>query len=282
VTSVTTVKRYTTRFLKTVALIYMAFPMTYMVFAALLFDIPAKACVSILLSPFYYLISFAAVVSGYGLWEMRRWGWYVFVLANLMIGYGNAVLLTDHGTTHHKVLAFGFSLVALLGVVYRVSREVRVPYFLPRIRWWESNPRYRLIVPCKLARSGGETIDAEILDLSSTGAFIKIKSDVDQDETLSIAFTVFGEPLEFKGIVVWRTQSTVTHPRGIGLKFTAVPKIQRKALKAADHRLKKIASLYRSYRYLMNQEEFLRRLSELQTEKLRLPIPKASKAERRA
>lgn len=273
-TSQTTVKRYTSRFIKTVALVYMAFPMTYVLFAALLFDIPAKACVSLLLSPFYYLISFIAVVSGYGLWEMRRWGWYVFLLANVMTGYGNAVLLTDYGTTHHKVLAFAFSIIVLLVLVYRVSREVRVPYFLPRIRWWESNPRYRLIVPCRLERSGGEVLEAEILDLSITGCFVKMRSDVDQDEHLDLKFTMFGEPLECRGVVVWRTQSAVTHPRGIGVKFTAVPKAQRRALKAADQRLKKIALLYRSYRYLMNQEEFLRRMSELQTEKLKLPAPK--------
>lgn len=271
-TSLTTVKRYTSRFLKSVALAYMAYPMTYMLFAAVLFDIPAKACVSLLLSPFYYLLSFCAVMAGYGLWEMRRWGWYIFLLANILTGYANALLLTDYGTTHHKVIAFGFSIAVLVLLVYRVSREVRVPYFLPRIRWWESNPRYRLILPCALERSGGEKVDAEILDLSVSGCFIKMKSDVQQDEILDIKFTVFGEPIECRGVVVWRTQSAVTHPRGIGIKFVAVPKPTRRALKAADQRLKKIALLYRSYRYLMNQEEFLRRMTELQTEKLKLKV----------
>jgi hypothetical protein len=95
---------------------------------------------------------------------------------------------------------------------------------------------------------------------------------VQQDETLDLRFTLFGEPIECRGIVVWRTQSAVTHPRGIGVKFVGVSKPTRRTLKAADQRLKKIALLYRSYRYLMNQEEFLRRMRDLQNERLKLKV----------
>jgi hypothetical protein len=64
--------------------------------------------------------------------------------------------------------------------------------------------------------------------------------------------------------VVWRTQSTVTHPKGVGIKFRLESKQQRRVLRQITTRLRKIASLYRRSRYLMSQDEFLKRLDELE------------------
>lgn len=264
-------KQYTTRFLKSVALVYMAFPIAYIVMGAVLFDIPANLCVRILLSPSFYALSLLAILAGYGLWEMKRWAWYVFLPANLFIGYTNAVVVSDYGETHHKIAAFVFSIALLVVVIYRVAREVRVPYFLPRIRWWESNPRYRLSVPVTLQRRDGSFIEGDILDLSMTGCFVKLRTELLQDEGLSIRFVVFGQPLQCGGTVVWRTQSTVTHPKGVGIKFGAMPRNQRRILRAITHRLKRISILYRSSRYLMGEEEFSRRLEELQGAPLVIP-----------
>jgi hypothetical protein len=262
------VKQYTTRFLKSVAVLYMGFPAVYIIFAALLFDVPANQCVRLLLSPSYYLLSAMAIVAGYGLWEMRRWGWYVFLISNIFVAYTNAVVVSEYGETHHKVIAFILSILFLVLLIFRVSKEVRVPYFLPRIRWWESNPRYRLSVPVQVTRKDQPPFQAEILDLSMGGCFIKLRNDVAMDEVVSVQFNVFGAPIQVIGTVVWRTQSTVTHPKGVGLKFGSIPRIQRRTLKAVCQRLKKLSSFYRSSRYLMNQDDFAKRFDEMQSANL--------------
>ena len=257
-------KLYISRFLKSVAFFYISFPLSYLVIAALLFDVPAANCMSVLLSPGYLLVSLLSVLTGYALWEMRRWGWYLFVADGFLIAYLNAVVVTDYGESHHKVVAFFVSVLVQLAVAYRVGREIRVPYFFPKIRWWESNPRYRLSVPVKLARMGSE-IDGQILDLSMGGCFVKVRNDVALDELLSVSFEIFTFKVECQGTVVWRTQSTVTHPKGVGIKFRPHTKPQKRALKQVTLRLRKIAALYRRSRYLMSQEEFLKQLQELES-----------------
>jgi hypothetical protein len=260
------VKRYTTRFLKTVALTYLGFPFIYLVATALLFDIPASNCVRVLLSPSYYGICALAMLAGWSLWEMKRWAWHVFLAANVLTVYESAILVADHGETHHKLLAFLASVAVVCFLIYRVSREVRVPYFLPKIRWWESNPRYKLSVPVAVRRADGTELKGEILDLSLGGCFIKLKNELLQDEALELEFTVFSLAVSPRGTVVWRTVSTVTHPKGIGVKFAQVSRPQRKALRAITQRLRKIAAYYRSARYLTSQDEFMKRLEELQKE----------------
>src|SRR3954464_12019221 len=84
-------KRYTSRFFKSVALFYVAFPLAYILIVAVLFDVPMSSCVRILLSPLYYAVAFVAVVAGFGLLEMKRWAWYWFVAADILILYETAL-----------------------------------------------------------------------------------------------------------------------------------------------------------------------------------------------
>jgi Tfp pilus assembly protein PilZ len=252
----------------------MGFPIFYIVGSMLLFDLPAAACVSILLSPRFYVLSTLAVAAGYGFWEMKHWAWYFFVIVNILVAYQNMNLANDYGTSQHPAVALLCSWLAIGLLTLRVAREVRVPYFFPKIRWWESDPRYRLSVPVMIRRQGIDEVQADILDLSLGGCFIKIRSEVGQDESVELSFAVFGIEIQCAGTVVWRTKSTVTHPKGVGIKFSEMDRTQRRALRMINGRLKKIAQFYKKSRYLLNQEDFLKRLQELEA-----PAGRGEKAE---
>jgi hypothetical protein len=232
-------KRYTSRFFKSVALFYLSFPLAYLIIVAVLFDVSASSCLRILLSPLYWFVGFVAAVAGYGLLEMRRWGWYWFVAANILIAYETALYANDYAETHHQVIAFFAVIVGLTLMIFRVAREVRVPYFFPRIPWWESDPRYRLSVPVVITFPRGEPIPGEILDLSMGGCFIKVRAEVYQDEAVQLEFTILGQKLKFPGTVVWRTQSTVTHPKGVGVKFSPIDRRSRRTLRGVTRKLKR-------------------------------------------
>jgi len=247
----------------------MAFPLWHILAAAVFFDIPFNFCIGILLSPFYYIVGASAVSAGYGLWEMRRWAWYMLLFSNVLISYENAVIANLYGESHHKILAYLSSLVILLGVTYRVAKEIRVPYFFPKIRWWESDPRYKLSVPVQLTRNNGEAMTGQIMDLSIGGCFVKLRGDLATDEDIALQFTIFGYSVICRGNVVWRTHSTVTVPRGVGVKFGVLGRLEKRHLKFINRRLKKIAQLYRRSRYLLNQQEFVDRLKEIEVGKRR-------------
>ncbi len=270
-------KEHTSRFLKALALFYMGFPIAYILSCAMLFDIPARSCVRVLLSPWYYILSSLAIVVGYGFWEMRRWAWYLFVIVNLLIVYQNAVMVNEYGETHHKALSFIFSIIVLGLIVYRVAREVRVPYFFPKIRWWESDPRYRLSVPAKLECAGTSLFSGDILDLSMGGCFMKLRTDLKQDEKVVLSFSIFQVSVRCEGTVVWRTQSTVTHPKGVGIKFFELDRDQKRALKIITRRLKRISDFYKRSRYLLNQEEFVKRLQELENTPVKMKTRRKAK-----
>lgn len=264
-------KQFSSRFLKTVAALHLGFPITYLLLVLLLFNVPASHLIRIILSPLFILTTVLGVVVGWGLWEMKRWAWYVFLVFVVIVGYENALVVTTHSVGENKILAFVASIIMLLFLVLRVGKEVKVPYFLPKIRWWESNPRYKLIVPGTILRSDQTPLEGEVLDLSLGGCFFKCKHDFKDNEEIHLSFKIFEVPVEFQGSVVWRTESAVTHPKGIGVKFSPLSKDLKKTMKAVCVRLNEISVLYRSSRYLMNQEEFYKKMTLLQTEKLNIP-----------
>lgn len=261
-------KNYTTKSLKCIAGCYITFPILYLVSCALLFDVPARSLMRLSLSPSFYVISGLAIAAGLGLWEMKRWAWYVFLISNVATGYYTALTAAEFGESHYRVLGFILTVAVQVFFIFRIAVEVKVPYFLPKIRWWESDPRYKLIVPVKIKRNDSTEYDGEILDLSLSGCFIKLKQDLLEDETIQISFSVFKETMSCSGSVVWRTQGAVTHPKGLGLKFTPLSKPEKKLLKGITARLKEMAALYRTSRYLMSQEEFLEKMEELQKSEL--------------
>jgi Tfp pilus assembly protein PilZ len=259
------VKLYTSRFLKLVALFYLAFPVTYLATASLVFEIPMRNVLSIILSPGFYFLAALGMLSGFGLLEMKRWAWYTFVCTNLCICYNNAILASDYGTSSHRALAFMGSVLVLIAVMIRIAREVRVPYFLPRIRWWESNPRYKLVVPVVLKLENGErTIKGDILDLSMGGCFVKTRDTLALHDRVDLSFKALGKDVVCTGTIVWLTQSAVTHPKGVGVKFTPFSKEQKRQFKLLIQKLKEIATLYRNSRALENQDEFFKKIEEIE------------------
>jgi hypothetical protein len=261
-------KQYASPFLKAVAFAYLAFPVIVFPALVVLFNVSWEQVFRLLVSPFFYFLTVWMIVAGFGLWEMRRWGWYVFLGANVWLLYWCAWILAQHARTDHKGGLFMIVFVVLCGLAFRVAREIRVPYFHPRIRWWETNPRYRLSVAVQV-KVGDRALKGEILDVSRGGCFIKLREEVKEGEKIDLQFSIFQTQFKCAGTVVWRSKSTVTHPKGCGIKFQAMNREQRKSLRLVEARLKRISSFYRSSRLLMEPAEFSQRMEELYRKSLR-------------
>lgn len=258
-------KELRSRFLRIIAGTYLAFPVSFLVLSAVFFDIPASSIVPVLLMPFFYILSALCMVVGYGLWEMRRWSWYVMLFANVGIAYESAYFVTHLGETHHKLLSLIVWLAVLILLTYRVTRELRVPYFLPRIRWWESNTKYHMAVPVRLDRDEGPGVVGEILDISLRGCFVKAPDRIRESEDMTLLFKVFGQPIVCSGKVVWAAESTVTHPKGVGVRFDPLPRAVRRRLRIAIKRLARVSQLQKNVHHQHYQEELLRILHELES-----------------
>jgi Tfp pilus assembly protein PilZ len=203
-----------------------------LIFCAVIFDVSTTRCVQLVLTPLFVIVTLSAILSGYGLHEMKQWSWYGVLASSFLIMFLNLHVALSYSESHHKGLAFLGSVLFVSVILYRLAREVKVPYFLPKIEWWESDPRYKFSVPVSIVVPSKETtaIQGEILDLSRGGCFVKTRETFIQDDIVNLTFMVMGKEITSHGVVVWITNTTVTRPKGIGVKFIELPKKDQKAV----------------------------------------------------
>lgn len=256
--------RYVTRTVQVVALLWLWFPLSYLLYAALALGLSLEDIVKLILSPWFWIVCAAAMTAAVGLKKLTWYGWYMFLASNFMILYQTAVTLANYSHVQYKFLFFLATAFIQSILIYLVGRDIRVPYFFPRIRWWESDPRYKLSVPVHIKRNDGTDMEGEIMDLSMGGCFIKTHAYFTQDEVVSLSFTLFERSAACKGNVVWRAESGVTHPKGVGVKFQPLDKESHLTLKQAVSKLRKLARMYSQISRERNWQEYLQREERFQ------------------
>ncbi len=261
-------KEFRSRFLRIVSVGFLAFPLTYFLVETTLLDVPVKKALSHFFTWSFWFLAFLGIATGYGFKEMTRWSWNLFLFTSFVIAYSNAFVLMRYSDAQNKWMVFLACIAFQIFLIYRLGREIKVPYFLPKIRWWESNPRFKASIPVRFEREN-DGFSGDILDLSLGGCFIKTRSDLRQSERLLVHFEIFGERFEVGGTVVWRSTSSVTHPKGVGVKFDVLLPTQKKVMKAVLAHLKKINHV-QSSRAKMSPEEFSRKMHHLRNVQLNI------------
>lgn len=258
---------YTSRTIKAISFLWLSLPIMFLIYSMLILSVNLSGIVKIILSPGYWMVCALAVLAAHGVMRIRWYGWYAFVLSNLTVSYETAVTLAYFSDSDFKFAIFLATALFQAVLIFLVGREIRVPYYFPRIRWWESDPRYKLSVPTKIVRGDKSEIEGEIMDISMGGCFVKTHHYFVPDEPVSLDFTLFERPLSCPGNIVWRTESMVTHPKGVGIKFESLNKDTVYCLKQATQKLRKLARTYSQLTREKNWQEYLQREQRYQGKK---------------
>jgi hypothetical protein len=100
-------------------------------------------------------------------------------------------------------------------VTYFLLPAVRAAYFNPKLRWWESKPRFFVDIPATFDDGEGDR-RCVITDLSEGGAFITTSRKLEADENIHLTFSFVNLEVKVEARVVHRRwQGT----RGYGLQF---------------------------------------------------------------
>jgi len=235
-----------------------SFPITYILILGTFYNLTLSKVASILFSFYYVAHSIFAVATGFALYRMKGFAWHFYCFHSFAMFVAQFVVAYRYAENHIVEVPLVLISLVNLGLLIFLKLELRVPYFSPKIAWWESDPRYKISVPAEMT-SSDHFYKGDIMDISSTGCFIKTKDPIKVDQPIKIKFSLFDRQFECSGRVVWRTETGVTHPKGVGIKFSVMEKREQLQLKDTVKKLKRLS----------------RRLKDLRTEE------KASTMERK-
>ena len=239
------------RVINFLAYVVLSFPFTYVLLLGTFYNLKIEDILTIFFSLYNLVHSAIAVATGMALYRMKPFAWHFYCFHSFLMLVEQFYVGFRFGQSPLLGVPLAFTSFAIFGALYVLKSELRVPYFSPKIAWWESDPRYKISVPSQMTCSD-HFYRGDIMDISASGCFIKTKDPLKVDQVVQIRFSLFDRKFECNGRVVWRTESGVTHPKGVGVRFIALEKAVHTDLRET---VKKLRSLSRKYKDLRAEEK---------------------------
>ena len=117
----------------------------------------------------------------------KKWSYLAyFALMTIPFGY-SLFSYFKNATLAMTVALVLFYIINMLVIGYFLSPSVRRLYFDPRMRWWETKPRYKADFQSQVEFNGQQHW-VEIKNISVGGAFLETASDFPEGTLLKIFF----------------------------------------------------------------------------------------------
>lgn len=163
-------------------------------------------------------------VAGIAVYSVKKWSYPVFYLAMAWITFeifhNQSKGMDTLSTIQTVVLPMSFNMAYCL---YFMLPSVRAIYYNPRLRWWETKPRYMYSMTVRVIVNG-MIEDAQMDNISEGGILAKLPMTLDQYSTLNIHMMLDGTDIHTKAKVAYRRDDGVFH----GLQFVDMTKEQKK------------------------------------------------------
>ncbi len=174
-------------------------------------------------------------IAAYGIYRVRRWGWYLVVSHILFLLISNSVLAIQLRTLN-DILMIQLNLLLLFFLWFFLRHSVRSPFHNPALRWWErQHKRYGASFKVMLRKAAGGVINTQGINLSSGGCFVELgegqELSVKDRLDIELSYEDF-EPYRAKGRVTWVSSGGEVNPRGAGIAFTRADRPNRMLLSA--------------------------------------------------
>ena len=128
----------------------------------------------------------------------KKWSYYLYVgVMSVPFIYSFFSWTNMPGLSTGFILIL-FYVINIMIVGYFLLPTVRRVYFDPRLRWWETRPRYLADYQATILIAG-QSYPGQVKNISQSGIFVESESEFDVDQNLSITFKVADEKFELKG-----------------------------------------------------------------------------------
>ena len=156
------------------------------------------------------------LVAGWAIYTCKKWSFYVYLGSiSLLFYYSYQGYLSKSGIVGIGPLLFIYA-TNILVVGYFLIPAVREVYFDPRLRWWESQPRYNCDFACEFFEED-KKYQGIVTNISNSGLFLKSEETPKDQSMIRVEFS-FEQPEKqvFVGKVVYHDKQ---NRFGLGIQF---------------------------------------------------------------
>ncbi|RJR41797.1 MAG: PilZ domain-containing protein [Desulfobacteraceae bacterium] len=213
-----------------ISLIYILEPIGNILQAALVNDMPVWGESGIMSHLVWsdWLILSLFPVTGFGIYMVKKWGWYLFVAFSATLIVYNVYVYSINPNYELETVLLFIAVVTFMSAFF-LRRHVYAPYFNPRLRWWESAARYRVGLKTQILTDQGVQTSTTV-DISETGCFLRTRAELKEGSLVMLKIHCRGVEIGCLGRIVRKsTEKEAAH--GYGMMFQGLPKETKKTLK---------------------------------------------------
>jgi hypothetical protein len=164
------------------------------------------------------LIEFYAlpIVQGVMIFLAKRFGYYIVIALAIFSVYLNVHEWRIANDVISIPVLIGVTASNLGLIVYLLLPSVRAVFMNPRLRWWETPPRYTVNLPGQISKADGHGFPCKIVDISVGGAGVQTEGQTfEQNEAILLMFERDGRTLLMRAVVVYGRADGTNHRYGI-------------------------------------------------------------------
>lgn len=146
------------------------------------------------------IILFIYLISAVALYSVKKWGWYLFLGCGLiLIGYNIFVYFHNPRYSLSVLIIFNVVLAVVAGIFFR--KHIIAPYFNPRLRWWETEPRFKIDIHADIMLDD-QILSGDILDLSMSGFFMAFSNTLSLGQVYTFDLKCWKHSVDVSGKVM--------------------------------------------------------------------------------
>ena len=170
------------------------------------------------------IILFIYPISAVALYSVKKWGWYLFLGCVLvLIGYNIFVYFHNPRYSLSVLIIFNVVLAVVAGIFFR--KHVIAPYFNPRLRWWESKPRFKIDIHAEIMLDNQKR-SGDILDFSSSGFFMAFENTLSIGKVYSFNLKCLKHSVNVSGKVMRKSTGKEEY-NGFGIMFFRLTDLEK-------------------------------------------------------
>lgn len=175
----------------------------------------------------------AAIPLAIGLYQVKIWSWYFFIV-HAVVTFIVSFIRYKYNAAQEILFFLEIDSSSVVNALFLIPAgiflhsEIRTPYFNPHLRWWQQKTRYKHEETITI----NDTI-YKTYDISETGAFIVCPeiAHFKENQRLSITINLDDFHLQCNAQAIWENDGTNHYPKGYGIKFLDLKKIDKLKIK---------------------------------------------------
>ncbi len=175
-------------------------------------------------NPVWAALLATGVIVALGVWTVRPWGYYSFLTFSGAVLLYQAWQYVQNPETPFYI-ALAITLPSAAAAASFLREHVQAPYFNPKMRWWERDPRFRVNMSARF-HVNAQRQKGSLLDLSRGGCFAELETILFPGDVIELRVTVDEVDFLTRAKVIWRC----SRPRGYGLMFYSMNTRQRREI----------------------------------------------------